>query len=118
MADNFVQVFILKAGDSTTDQPNDNGFNAKCKLVYAKEKAKWDANFLTTTYTPQIMNKILVRMWERLVAESGPTIKKIFDITHIVPLCPPSTTEYTGYACVASLQCGSGNKVQELEVVK
>ena len=118
MANNFVQPFLLKAGDSTTDQPNDNGFNAKCKSVYAEEKAKWDETFLTTTYTPPMMNMVLVSMWERLVVESGHTIKKSFDITNLVPLRPPTQTEFTGYACVASLQCGSGKKVQELEVVK
>ena len=33
MANNFVQAFVLKMGDSTTNQPNDNGFNTKCKSV-------------------------------------------------------------------------------------
>ena len=64
------------------------------------------------------MNMVLVSMWERLVVESGHTIKKSFEVTNLVPLRPPTQTEFSGYACVASLQCGSGKKAQELEVVK
>ena len=118
VANNYIQPFFLKVGDSTTDQPNDNGFNAKCKAIYGEEKAKWDEKFLTTKYTPPMMNHVLKSMWSRLSVESGETIVKSFRKTNLVPLRPPTTIEFSGFACVASLQCGSGKKAQELESVK
>ena len=67
--------FFLKAGDSTNDQPNHTGFNAKAKSIYNEEKAKWDEEFVTTKFSPPMMNMVLSKMWSRLVVESGRTIK-------------------------------------------
>ena len=36
-----ISQFILKAGDSTNDQPNDNGPNLKLKRYYIIAKVKW-----------------------------------------------------------------------------
>ena len=117
-ADNFVQTFFLKAGDSTTDQPNDNGFNARCKSIYNEEKSKWDQKLLTTRYTPSMMNQVLVATWKRLKVDSGHVIINSYEKTNLVPLKPPSKAEFAGHACVASMQCGTGKKSMELESVK
>ena len=55
--------FSLKAGDSTNDQPNDNGPNAAFKACYNDKKDEWDEQFGTTQYTPPHMNKVLVKAW-------------------------------------------------------
>ena len=39
MASSFVQPFVLKAGDSENDQPNDNGSSAKLKACYNHRKS-------------------------------------------------------------------------------
>ena len=36
-----IQPFILKSGNSTNDQPNDNGPNAKLKSLYSVTKSEW-----------------------------------------------------------------------------
>lgn len=64
------------------------------------------------------MNHVLKSMWSRLSVESGKKIVKSFRKTNLVPLRLPTTIEFSGFACVASLQCGSGKKAQELESVK
>ena len=55
--------FILKAGDSTNDQPNSNGPNLKLKRYYSIEKVKWQRQHGTTKFSPAHMNYALVEMW-------------------------------------------------------
>ena len=55
--------FILKAGDSTNDQPNYNAPNLKLKRYYSIAKVKWQRQHGTTKFTPAHMNSVLVEMW-------------------------------------------------------
>ena len=41
MRSHCIPPFILKAGDSTNDKPNDNGPNLKMKRYYSIAKTKW-----------------------------------------------------------------------------
>ena len=43
-----IQAFILKAGDSINDQPNENGPNSTLKALYNRSKAKWMVKYGTT----------------------------------------------------------------------
>lgn len=72
-------MFFLKLGDSTNNQPNNKGFNAKAKAVYWDEKNEWDKRFTTVTYTPAHMNIVLVTMWACLSCKSGSIIVNFFD---------------------------------------
>ena len=47
-----IQPFILIAGDSINDQPNDNGSNSKLKALYNILKAKWMLKYGTTRFQP------------------------------------------------------------------
>ena len=51
-----IQSFILKAGDSINNQPNDNGPNSKLKALYNTPKAKWMLKYGTTRFQPHHMN--------------------------------------------------------------
>ena len=52
--------FILKAGDSTYDHPNDNGTNLKLKRYYVIAKLKLQRQRGTIKFTPAHMNSVLV----------------------------------------------------------
>ena len=58
-----ISPFILKAGDSTNDQPNDNGPNLKLKRYYGIAKVKWQRQHGTMKFTAAHMNSVLVEMW-------------------------------------------------------
>ena len=58
-----IQHFILKSGDSISDQPNDNGPNSKLKTLYNILKAKWMLKYGTTRFQPNHMNYVLVETW-------------------------------------------------------
>ena len=58
-----ISPFILKACDSTNDQPNDNGPSLKIKRYYGIEKVKCQRQHGTIKFTPAHMNSILVEMW-------------------------------------------------------
>ena len=49
-----VHKFIIKAGESTTDQPNGNGKNAKLKAFYNSHKYIWDEGFKQKNTIPHI----------------------------------------------------------------
>ena len=65
-----------------------------------------------------MMNEVIVDTWWRVAVESGRTIVRSFEKTNLLPLRPPSDVEYAGFACVSSIQCGTGKKATELEIVK
>ena len=116
MAANHVQPFVLKAGDSENDQPNDNGPNAKLKACYNERKHEWTRKFLSTPYSPAHMNSVLVKTWDDFKVDSAGIIRRSFDKTKLCPLQTPSAdTKYLGNACISSLQCGTGKKSKELE---
>ena len=55
-----ISSFILKSGDSTNYQPNDNGPNLKLKIYYGIEKVKWKIQHGTMKFTPAHINSVLV----------------------------------------------------------
>ena len=55
-----IQPFILKAGDSINDHPNENGPNSALKDLYNISKAKWMLKYSTTSFQPHHMNSVLV----------------------------------------------------------
>ena len=55
-----ISPFILKAGDSTNDQPNDNGPNLKLKRYYGIAKVKWQRQHGTMKFTAAHMNSVIV----------------------------------------------------------
>ena len=52
--------FVLKAGDSINDQPNDNGPNPALKYIYNEVKSAWMLKYGTTIFLPRHMKSILV----------------------------------------------------------
>ena len=58
-----ISPFILKAGDSTNDQPHDNGPNLMLKRYYSIAKPKWQRQHGTMNFTPAHMNSFIVEMW-------------------------------------------------------
>ena len=57
-----ISSFILKAGDSTNDQPNDNGTNLKLERYCVIAKVKWQRHHGAMIFTPAHMNSVLVEM--------------------------------------------------------
>ena len=55
--------FILKAGDSINNQPNENVPNSKMKALYNISKAKWMLKYGTTRFQYNHMNSVLVELW-------------------------------------------------------
>ena len=101
-----IQPFILKAGDSTNDQPNENGPNTKLKALYNILKAKWMLKYGTTRFQPRHMNSVLVETWEACKVSYVNIIRDSFTKTHILPLSPSNMVTNT-QACVASVQTSS-----------
>ena len=101
-----IQPFILKAGDSINDQPNNNGPNSTLKALYNRSKAKCMVKYGTTRFQPHQMNAVLVESWDAFKVVSGNIIVDSFAITHILPLSPPNIITDT-QAMVASVQTSS-----------
>ena len=55
--------FILKAGDYTNYQPNDNGTNLKLNIYDGIAKLKFQRQHGNMKFTPAHMNYFLVDMW-------------------------------------------------------
>ena len=66
--------FILKEGNSTDDQPNDDGPNLKLKIYYGIEKVKWKRQHRNTKFTPFHMNYVLADMWHSFQQQSASVI--------------------------------------------
>ena len=101
-----IQPFILKAGDSINDQPNDNRPNSKLKSLYNILKAKWMLKYGTTRFQPHHMKSVLVEAWEDFTVSYGNIIRDSFAKNHLRPLSPPNMITNT-QACVASVQTPS-----------
>ena len=101
-----IHTFILKAGDSINDQPNDNGPNSKLKALYNILKYKWMLNYGKTRFKPHHMNYVLVETWEAFTVSAANIIREIFSKTHLLPLSPPNMITNT-QACLASVQTSS-----------
>ena len=57
------QPFVLKAGYSFNDQPNENVPNTKIEYIYNEVKAAWILKYRAAIFLPQHMNSILVDSW-------------------------------------------------------
>ena len=65
-----ISPFILKVGNSTNDQPNDNGPNLKLKRYYGIETVKCQRQHGTMKFTVSHMNYALVEMWHLFQQQS------------------------------------------------
>ena len=90
-----ISPFILKAGDSTNDQPNDNGLNLKLKRYYGISKTKWQRQHGTIKFTPAHMNSVLVEMWHSFQQKSSCVIidalkkTKLYHLLHLITTPTP-----------------------------
>ena len=55
-----IQSFILKAGDSVHDHPNNNSPNTKLNNLYGNTRMNWMSNHGTLNFTPPHMNYVIV----------------------------------------------------------
>ena len=60
MLSHHIYPFILKVGNYTNDQPNDNGPNLKLKRYYSISKVKWQRQLGTMKFTAAHMHSLLV----------------------------------------------------------
>ena len=111
-------MFFLKEGDSTNDQPNDNGSNCKLKSYFSHEKERWRGKYLTVPFGVWAFNEVLVAAWDNFTANSNSCIKNSFIKTGIWPLKLPkeSVSENIGKVCLASMQLPPGKAATELKV--
>ena len=94
------QPFILKAGDSINDQPNDNTPNLTLKSLYNITKAEWMLKYGITRFQPHHMSYVLVEAWDALKVSYGNIIVDSFAKTRLLPLSPPNI------ACVFVIMLG------------
>ena len=106
-----IQHFLLKAGVSINDQPNDNVPNTKLKSLYSEVKAKWRAKYGTTIFLPRHMNSILVEAWDAFKVSDGNITRDIFVRKKLPPFSPPDLKTNT-QARTASIQVFSGAKAE------
>ena len=98
-----ISAFILKAGDSVNDQPNDNRPNIKLKRYYGLAKIKWQRQHGTMKFTPSHMNSVLVEMWHSFQQHSACVIIDALKKTKLLPLAPPDHNTNT-QSCLAATQ--------------
>ena len=89
MRSHHISPFILKAGDSTNDQPNDNGPNRMLKRYYSIARVKWQREHGTMKVTPAHMNYVLVEMWHLFQQQSARVIINALKKKKLLPLAPP-----------------------------
>ena len=115
MLSHHISPFILNAGDSTNDQPNDNGPNLKLKIYYSGARFKWQRQHGTMQFTPDHMNYVLVEMWHSFQRQSACVIinaKK----RKLLPLATPDH-DTNAQACLAATETPSGKKAEENEEI-
>ena len=100
------QPFILKAGDSINDQPNDNTPNSTLKSPYNITKAEWMLKYGIIRFQPHHMSYVLVEAWDAFKVSYGNIIVDRFAKTHLPPLSPHNMITNT-QAMVASVQTSS-----------
>ena len=104
-----IQPFVLKYGDSITNQLNDNGPNAKLKSLYNVANSAWMMKYGTRKFSLHRVNSILVEAWDAFKMSAGNIIRYRFEKKSYPPLIPPILTINT-HACAASIQVSSGAK--------
>ena len=58
-----IQSFILNAGDSVHERPNDNGPKKKLNNLYGNSRTNRTRQHVTLKFTPSHMNYVLVSTW-------------------------------------------------------
>ena len=104
-----IQPFVLKSGDSISNQTNHNGPNAKLKYLYKMAKSAWILTYEMTKFTPHHMNSVLVEAWYSFNISVGSIIRNRYSKTKLPPFIPLNLTTNT-QACAASIQVSSGSK--------
>lgn len=87
--DNYLFIIFLRSNASITDQPNDNGANAKFKSCYDIEYAIWrDQYSIACPLSRGFMNKIISSAYTRMQNDRRlvSCIVKAFKITRCFPL--------------------------------
>ena len=107
--------FLLKAGDSTNYQPNDNDPNYKLKSLYNEVKSVWmlkyGKNFFTSPHEFHIggsMGHLQGVIWK--------IIRDSFVKSRIHPLSPPNLRTNT-QACDVSIQLYYGAKAGKINKI-
>ena len=106
-----IQPFVLKYGNSTNDQPNENGPNSKLRSLYNVAKSAWMLKHGTKSFSPHHMNSVLVEAWNAFNVSAGNIVRENFAKTNLLHLRPPNLTTNT-QACAASTQVSSGDKAE------
>ena len=69
---NYIIPFILKAGDSVNNQPNDNGPNLNLKGLYGQVRMNWQRQYETLKLTNPHTTDVLVETWRDFQLSSAP----------------------------------------------
>ena len=90
-----IRSFVLKAGESVHNQPNDSGPNFKLKNFYGNAIINWMVKHGTLKFTPSHRNSNLVKTCGYLQLSSATTTHEYFKKTHLLPLyLPDKDTNY------------------------
>ena len=111
-----IQPFVLKAGDSVNDQPNDNAPNLKLKGLYGQSTINWQIQHVNPKFKNYHINAVLVETWRSFQISSAPIIINSFKKRNIVPLTPHDEDTKT-QACLAAAQTPKGKKAEEIKVI-
>ena len=85
-----IQPFVLKAGDSTNDHPNDNGPNSKLESLYNVVKSNFLHRDGTAKFSPHHMKSVLVEAWDVFKVSAGNIIRENFAKSMLPPSALPS----------------------------
>ena len=95
----YIHYFILKAGDSVHEHPNNNGPKIKINNLYGNAGMTWMRNHGNLKFTPPHLNSVTVETWEAFKLLYDKNIQKYFNETLLLPLSllekshkPPSLT--------------------------
>ena len=111
-----IQPFILKAGNSINNQPDDNGRNVKLKYLYNVEKAAWVQKYGTAKFLSRHMNFVLVKSCYAFKVPADNSIRYRFLKTQLLPLSPAYLTTHT-QECAASVQVDLGAKAEDINKI-
>ena len=81
-----IQSFILNAGNSMDDQPNNNGPNTNLKNLHGNARMKWMRHHKTLKFSPPHANSFRVETWEAFKLSSAKTTQKYIRKTPPPPL--------------------------------
>ena len=89
LCSHHIKSFVLKAGESGNDKPNDNGPNLEMKGLYGRSRMNWQRQHGTLKFKNPHMNAVLVETWRYFQLSSAPGIINTFKKIKLLPLTPP-----------------------------